>query len=458
MADTGRLDELKRKFDDNPKRYFAPLANEYRKAGEAELAIELCRTYLPQQLNHMSGYIVYGQALHDAGHADESAAVFKQALTLDPENIIALRHLGDIARDGGDKVGAMRWYGKVLELDPRNEEIASYITALANPGAAPAPASGPERQPPPAIRPEPEHDETAVSLEDIVSEPDVEQTRYVAEETAPFQGSASYEDFADDNFGEAQPSAEDRSAFGASVEDAAEEPFEPFEPFTVTDWPTAENAGMQNQENAAEEHPVLEGPWHADPSEFDRPAGDVPADDVEATIATIPSPTSAPVVTMPEEPSGFTPMPVADALSDQPDSPSEGDENNDTLESEPASMTSTDSPFITETMAELYARQGLHAEALDIYRQIVAKRDDPVLRQKIADLELAANQSNAGETVRDFFVRIGALHPSERVRMAAAKTSSLDSLFATTPANSEDLTAAQRFSEAFGGPSGAPRS
>ena len=111
MADPDRLDELKRKFDENPKRYFAPLANEYRKAGQPELAIELCRTHLPQQPTHMSGYIVYGQALHDAGHGDESAAVFKQALTLDPENIIALRHLGDISRDAGDNVGAMRWYG-----------------------------------------------------------------------------------------------------------------------------------------------------------------------------------------------------------------------------------------------------------------------------------------------------------------------------------------------------------
>ena len=96
MADPGRLDELKRKFDENPKRYFAPLANEYRKAGDADLAIELCRTYLPQQPGHMSGYIVYGQALHDAGQTEESAAVFKQALSLDPENIIALRHLGDL--------------------------------------------------------------------------------------------------------------------------------------------------------------------------------------------------------------------------------------------------------------------------------------------------------------------------------------------------------------------------
>ena len=39
MATSARLDELKKKFDENPRRYFAPLANEYRKLGELTQAI-----------------------------------------------------------------------------------------------------------------------------------------------------------------------------------------------------------------------------------------------------------------------------------------------------------------------------------------------------------------------------------------------------------------------------------
>jgi tetratricopeptide (TPR) repeat protein len=131
MADSGRLDELQRKFDENPRRYFAPLANEYRKGGDVERAIELCRTYLPHLPGHMSGYIVYGQALFDAKRGQEAAAIFQEALRIDPENVIALRHLGDIARMDGDRAAAIQWYEKVLELDPKNEEIAAYITELA---------------------------------------------------------------------------------------------------------------------------------------------------------------------------------------------------------------------------------------------------------------------------------------------------------------------------------------
>ncbi|HEU4988395.1 MAG TPA: tetratricopeptide repeat protein [Gemmatimonadaceae bacterium] len=135
MANSARIDELKKKFDENPRRYFAPLANEYRKAGDPEQAIAICREFLPQQPGHMSGHIVYGQALFDAQQFDEARTVFDTALTLDPENLIALRSLGDIARGLGDAATARAWYQRVLDADPRNEEIAALLTTLASSGA-----------------------------------------------------------------------------------------------------------------------------------------------------------------------------------------------------------------------------------------------------------------------------------------------------------------------------------
>ncbi|NUQ20286.1 MAG: tetratricopeptide repeat protein, partial [Gemmatimonadaceae bacterium] len=142
MVSSPRIDELQKKFDENPRRYFAPLANEYRKAGDLEQAIQLCRAYLPQQPGHMSGHIVFGQALFESGQYDEARGVFETALGLDPENLIALRHLGDIARQSGDVGGARSWYQRVLDADPRNEEIAAQIAALdAAPPVAPAAAA-----------------------------------------------------------------------------------------------------------------------------------------------------------------------------------------------------------------------------------------------------------------------------------------------------------------------------
>ena len=130
MASSARIEELEKKFNENPRRYFAPLANEYRKAGDVQQAIAICRTYVPQQPGHMSGHIVFGQALFEAGDHDEARGVFEAALGLDPENLIALRHLGDIAREHGEADDARAWYRRVLDADPRNDEVAALLTSV----------------------------------------------------------------------------------------------------------------------------------------------------------------------------------------------------------------------------------------------------------------------------------------------------------------------------------------
>jgi cytochrome c-type biogenesis protein CcmH/NrfG len=140
MATNARLEELKKKFDENPRRYFAPLANEYRKQGDLAQAITLCRAHLPNQPGHVSGHIVLGQALFEARELPESRQVFEQALELDPENLIALRTLGDIANLQGDALSARSWYERVLEADPRNDEITGLLREIAaQASAAPEP-------------------------------------------------------------------------------------------------------------------------------------------------------------------------------------------------------------------------------------------------------------------------------------------------------------------------------
>jgi tetratricopeptide (TPR) repeat protein len=133
MQNSPRIEELRQKFHENPRRYFAPLANEYRKAGDPEQAIAICRAHLAQQPGHMSGHVVYGQALYDAHRTEEAREVFKLALVLDPENIIVLRHLGDIARQRGDIEEARSWYSRVLDGDPHDAEVAAYLAELTEP-------------------------------------------------------------------------------------------------------------------------------------------------------------------------------------------------------------------------------------------------------------------------------------------------------------------------------------
>src|SRR3982751_5031502 len=128
--DYDRLRELQEKFEENPRRYFAPLANEYRKGGQPKRAIEICRAQLAQMPGHMSGQIVYGQALYEAGEFDEARDVFQRALTLDPDNLIALRSLGDMSLQGGNTVEARSWYMRLLEADPKDTAVISLVSEI----------------------------------------------------------------------------------------------------------------------------------------------------------------------------------------------------------------------------------------------------------------------------------------------------------------------------------------
>ena len=125
-----RLEELRTKFQENPRRYFAPFANELRKAGDTAQAISVCRAHLSGQPGHVSGHIVLGQALYEAGEANEARDIFVAALELDPENLIALRTLGEIAQINGEFGPARQWYERLLEADPRNTEVTQLLKDL----------------------------------------------------------------------------------------------------------------------------------------------------------------------------------------------------------------------------------------------------------------------------------------------------------------------------------------
>ncbi len=130
MAENPRIEDLRKRYHENPRRFFAPLANEYRKSGFLDRALLLCQKHIPEQPENMNGLVVYGQTLFESQRTDEAREPFERALALDPENLIALRHLGDIARINGDVPAAKSWYTKVLEFDRRNDEVLDLLAEL----------------------------------------------------------------------------------------------------------------------------------------------------------------------------------------------------------------------------------------------------------------------------------------------------------------------------------------
>ena len=66
MAYTSEIEKLEKRWAENPKgRNFAPLADAYRKAGELDRAIELCKSGLERHPDYVSAHIVYGRCLVD---------------------------------------------------------------------------------------------------------------------------------------------------------------------------------------------------------------------------------------------------------------------------------------------------------------------------------------------------------------------------------------------------------
>lgn len=468
-----RVDELKKRYEENPRRFFAPLANEYRKAGDLEAAIDLCRMHLEEQPGHLSGHIVYGQALYESSRAADAKRAFEAALTLDPENLIALRHLGDISKSEGDATGATHWYQRVLDADPRNDEVIALIDALK---AVPPPptvviSEEPELPPPPpqyavdAVPPttgapvDP-HAPTPVIPFVAVPAPQVRPSiglmdldLMLSDATAPsvdLLGSVSSPDL---------PPAE---AAPPTVEAPAPD-FEEGFPLSDSLLPAAAEAGPEllgaddtNLGLAGADEPIqvedtsfdVQLPA-TDESTFALPTAesmfgdalDVTAGDAFELEAPAPGPLQdLPMIDMGEAGPIVEPITAVSALSAEPAAPTPGDfdllfgntqigdvqvggesaaaevaetsgfiadsfigrePTDETLELAPE-LTAPPSPFVTETMAELYLQQGFRDEALAVYRQLLAQNpNDAGLADRVRNLELGGRSSLAIDHVTE---------------------------------------------------------
>ena len=131
-----RIEILKASHAENPARFFMPLASAYREAGEVGRAEELLRENLKRHPGYLSAHVLLGRCLADRGAYAEARNEFQYVLSVDGQNLIALRTLGDMAAGGGDPAEARRWYGELLSVDPMNTEARNAVAALESVSAA----------------------------------------------------------------------------------------------------------------------------------------------------------------------------------------------------------------------------------------------------------------------------------------------------------------------------------
>lgn len=90
-------------------------------------AVELCKTHLAEEPLCISGRLIYARALYWAGQTESAAEQFYRVLALDPENLVALKHLGDIKFAFGDQMAAFADYQRILELDPHCNGVGTEL-------------------------------------------------------------------------------------------------------------------------------------------------------------------------------------------------------------------------------------------------------------------------------------------------------------------------------------------
>ncbi|HEY7027424.1 MAG TPA: tetratricopeptide repeat protein [Gemmatimonadales bacterium] len=128
MAYTSEIDKLERRWKENPQgTVFAPLAEVYRKDGQLERAREVLRQGLVNNPDHIPGNIVLGRCCLDMGDDGGAEAAFSHVLELDPENVIALKALGEITERQGRLAEASQWLGRLMQVDPTNEDAREQL-------------------------------------------------------------------------------------------------------------------------------------------------------------------------------------------------------------------------------------------------------------------------------------------------------------------------------------------
>ena len=412
MSDAHR-DEIKKLealYAEHPEgRIFTHLAEAYRKAGELERARSVLEGGLERHSEYSSAHVVLGRVLMDQGHSAEAETEFQRVLELDAHNMVALRSLGDLARSDGRSAAALDHYQRLLEVEPSDQEVRAIVEELGSPGAAsaaePADADG-----------------ATVGDQDFSAPADHPETGDDALvggssfEDAAWAFSESPEDAADVELDEP---GEDVAPWQSSVEPEADQPPAPW---------VGDELGDEVEPGEPAEAAAGNGEW--DPGrELEADGGGEPV--AEPELPELPEPAGAGTegwvadqdedrnedplqdVTVDESPVSGDAEPVTAGEGDVADlddlmaddsgtSVWDLDEDASAGLTEPEPDEEEDAPVsgspgvMTETIAQVYARQGLYDRAAEVYRELVRERpQDSALRDRLTEMEeLAAEASS----------------------------------------------------------------
>ncbi len=103
VTESPRIDELRRRVQKDPTSIaFAQLAEEYRRVGGYEEAVDVCRAGLARHPAYLSARVTLARAQMELARYDEAQAELDVVLDLAPDNLAAIRALAEIHQRRGE--------------------------------------------------------------------------------------------------------------------------------------------------------------------------------------------------------------------------------------------------------------------------------------------------------------------------------------------------------------------
>lgn len=125
------IERLKEKLAKDPNsKLFVPLAEEYKKAGMLDEAIEVLVKGLENQPGYLSARVSLGKIFIERGMLHEAQAEFEKVIAAIPDNLYAHKKLAEIYRDLGEKEKAIKEFQTVLKLNPLDEWAATSLAEI----------------------------------------------------------------------------------------------------------------------------------------------------------------------------------------------------------------------------------------------------------------------------------------------------------------------------------------
>ncbi|UCF88475.1 MAG: tetratricopeptide repeat protein [bacterium] len=401
--------------EDPRSRAFAPLAEAHRKAGRLDEAIEVARAGLEVHPGYSGGLVVLGRALYEKGELDNAAEILQKAVTETPESYLGQKFLGKVLQDKGENQGALKALEAANMLSPEDDEVTRLLEEVKS-----------KATPPPTMDYMEEEDGSLTEKAQIVT---YEQkpttidgvelpplpTRDI-EETFSFSGGETDDPADITPVDVKEPSPPAAEIYAPTAEEAVgqdmtatvieEEEIEQAMEIESLDelGPEAAAFIMEGEAAAADSEDAL--PEEAPPAagQFEKPEaikpawvpsspagvtapeaapemaaspeqpppGQIPEAAREARPEPAPAPEPAPVQERVQSPEPIQEIEVrpAEAATGRPPEPAPPEAGGSQF-SVPGQGAGPERDFSTETLADLYAQQGLTDKAVGIYRKIL---------------------------------------------------------------------------------------